>query len=192
MFHRVWAGIAGLLIALAVFAQPASAQSGGIKGGYLYSTLKFDNASDVFSAHDGWTVGMFFGSRKDRSVGVQGELNLLQKGGDQTNGPVKLYYLQAPVLLRVSAGGSVRVYALTGLAFDFKIGESSPDFAIVHEWNGFDMSFVAGGGVEFGFFLIEARGTWGLKNIAKSLTSPLEGEQLHSNTFALQAGFRFK
>jgi hypothetical protein len=192
MFHRVLAGFAGLVLALAVFASPASAQSGGIKGGYLYSTLKFDSAAQVFNSHNGWTVGLFFGSRKDRSIGVQGELNLLQKGGDQANGPVKLYYLQAPALLRVAAGGSVRVYALTGLAFDFKIGESSPTFAIVHEWNGFDMSFVAGGGVEFGFFLIEARGTWGIKNIAKSLTAPLEGDTLTSNTFALQAGFRFK
>ena len=192
MFHRFLVSLAGGLVALAVFAAPASAQSGGIKGGFLYSTLKFDNAEQVFDSQNGWTVGMFFGSRKDRPVGVQGELNLLQKGGDQSNGPVKLYYLQAPVLLRVSAGGGVRVYALTGVAFDFKIGESAPDFVIVHEWNGFDMSFVAGGGVEFGFFLIEARGTWGLKNIAKSLTAPLEGDTLTSNTFSLQFGFRFK
>ena len=192
MSHRVWAGLAGLVIALIAFASPASAQSGGIKGGFLYSTLSFDNAGEVFDSHNGWTVGLFFGSRKDRSVGVQGEFNLLQKGGEQSTGPVKLYYLQAPVLLRFSAGGSVRVYAITGVGFDFKIGESSPDFAIVQEWNGVDVSFIAGGGVEFGFFLIEARGTWGLKNIAKQLLSPLEGQKLTSNTFAIQAGFRFK
>jgi hypothetical protein len=192
MSHRVCAGLAGFVIALVVLASPASAQSGGIKGGFLYSTLKFDEASDVFDSHNGWTVGIFFGSKKDRAVGIQGELNLLQKGAEDPAGPVKLYYLQLPVLLRVGTGGSVRVYGITGVAFDFKVGESSPDFAIVQEWNGVDVGFVGGGGVEFGFFLVEARGTWGLKNIAKSFLSPFEGDSVKSNTFAIQAGFRFK
>ena len=193
MSHRVCAGVAGVVLALLLVASPARAQSGGIKGGFLYSTLKFDQASDVFDSHNGWTVGIFFGSKKDRAVGFQGELNLLQKGGDQTVGPVKLYYLQVPALLRVGTGGSVRIYAITGVAFDFKIGESTPDtFDIVNEWNGIDVGFVGGGGVEFGFFLVEARGTWGLKNIAKSVLSPFEGQDLKSNTFAIQAGFRFK
>ena len=124
MSHRMWVGLAALVVVLALFASPASAQSGGIKGGFLYSTLRFDNASDVFESHNGWTVGLFFGSRKDRSVGIQGELNLLEKGGEQPSGPVKLYYLQTPVLLRVSAGGSVRVYAMSGFGCEFKGPES--------------------------------------------------------------------
>ena len=193
MSRRVSAGLAGLFIALLVSSTPAFAQSGGIKGGFLYSTLKFDEASDVFDSHNGWTVGLFFGSKKDKAVGFQGELNLLQKGGDQTIGPVKLYYLQLPALVRFATGGSVRVYAITGVAFDIKVGESTPEaFDIVDEWSGIDIGFVGGGGVEFGFFLVEARGTWGLKNIASSVLSPFEGQSLKSNTFAIQAGFRFK
>ncbi len=185
----VAAVVAGCVLA----AAPAFAQSGGIKGGFLYSTLKFEEAADVYESHNGWTVGIFFGGNKKRSVSVQGELNLLQKGGDNPGGDVRLYYLQVPLLLRVGAGGAVNVYGIVGPSFDIKVGESSStETSVVQGWEGVDIGFMAGAGIEFGAFIVEGRGTWGLRNIAASVLSPFESKQLTSATFALQAGFRFK
>jgi len=96
--------LAALAFVLAAWPTPALAQSGGIKGGLLYSTLKFDETADVFDSHTGWTAGIFFGSKKDKSVGIQGELNLLQKGGSDGLSDVRLYYLQVPVLAVFSEG----------------------------------------------------------------------------------------
>ena len=184
--------IAVLALGALLVAAPALAQSGGIKGGLLYSTLKFEDADDVYESHTGWTAGLFFGSSKAKSVGVQGELNFLVKGGDSPAGDVRLYYLQVPILLRVGAGSGVNVYGLVGPAFDIKIGESTPDVAIVQDWEGVDIGFMAGAGFEFGHFIIEGRGTWGIRNIAKSILAPFETETITSATFAIQAGIRFK
>jgi hypothetical protein len=185
--------LAAVVAGVVLTAAPAFAQSGGIKGGFLYSTLKFEGTSDVYDSHNGWTVGIFFGGNKKKNVSVQGELNLLQKGGDSPTEDVRLYYLQVPVLLRVGAGGAVNVYGIVGPSFDIKVGESSPtESSAVQEWEGIDIGFMAGAGIEFGAFIVEGRGTWGLRNIASSVLAPFEGEKLTSATFALQAGFRFK
>jgi hypothetical protein len=178
-------------LTLVVTATPALAQSGGIKGGFLYSTLSFDETSDVWDSNNGWTAGLFFGSSKEKTAGFLGEINFQQRGGGTALGDVKLYYLSIPFMLRVGAGGAVNVYAIGGASFDIKIGETQPDVEIVQEWEGIDFGITLGGGVEFGFFIVEARVNWGLRNIAKSALI-YESEELKSRSFALQAGFRFK
>jgi hypothetical protein len=178
-------------LALIVTAAPALAQSGGIKGGFLYSTLSFDETSDVWDSNNGWTVGMFFGSAKEKTVGFLGEVNFQQRGGSNELGEVKLYYLSIPFLVRVGAGEEVNVYAIAGPSFDIKVGESQPDVEIVDEWEGIDFGITFGGGFEFGLFIVEARVNWGLRNLAQS-AALFEGEKLTSRSFALQAGIRFK
>ena len=179
-------------LALIVTATPALAQSGGIKGGFLYSTLDFDETSDVWDSNSGWTVGLFFGHGKEKTAGFLGEINFQQRGGGSPLGDVKLYYLSIPLMLRVGAGDEVNVYAIGGPSFDIKIGESNPDDVdLVQEWEGIDFGITLGGGVEFGFFIVEARVNWGLRNLAESALL-FEGEKLTSRSFALQAGFRFK
>ncbi len=49
------------------------------------------------------------------------------------------------------------------------------------------MSLVAGVGVEISRFIIEGRGTWGLRNIAKEG----EGLDVKTRTFAILVGLRF-
>jgi hypothetical protein len=49
------------------------------------------------------------------------------------------------------------------------------------------VSIVGGAGIELGRFILEARGTWGLRNIAKDF----EAAELKSRTFAILAGVRF-
>jgi hypothetical protein len=197
MSGRSRAFLVASLTALALVATsvPALAQSGGIKGGFLYSSLSFDETSDVWEGNNGWTFGLFYGSKKERSVGFMGELNFQQRGGGTAVGDVKLYYLDIPFLLRVGAGEAVNVYGIAGAAFDIKIGESSSgvgDVQLVQEWDGIDMGIVLGGGFEFGLFIVEGRITWGLRNIATQVLAPFEGEKLTNRSFALQAGLRFK
>ena len=178
--------------ALIMTATPALAQSGGIKGGFLYSTLSFDETSDVWDSNSGWTAGLFFGHGKEKTAGFLGEVNFQQRGGGTPGGDVKLYYLSIPLMLRVGAGEEVNVYVIGGPSFDIKIGESNPDDVdVVQEWEGIDFGITLGGGVELGFFILEARVNWGLRNLAESALL-FEGEKLTSRSFALQAGFRFK
>jgi hypothetical protein len=184
------------VVTLAVAAAPAQAQSGGIKGGFLYSTLNFDQTADVWESNNGWTIGMFFGSDRDKTVGFLGEINFQERGGRSAIGDIDLYYISIPVLLRVGAGDAVNVYAIAGPSFDIKIGESEPEtddgVELVQDWEGIDIGITFGGGLEFGgHFLVEARVNWGLRNIAATALL-FEGEKLTNRSFALQAGIRFK
>lgn len=182
----------GLLVAAVFAVMPSRAEAqAGIKGGFLYSTLKFEDTDDVFDSHNGWTAGVFFGTGGDRIVGVQGEVNVLQKGGAVGSTDLKLYYLQVPVLLRVGGGSTVKVYGLVGPSFDVKIAEKGEDISFINEYEGIDVSLTGGVGVEIGKLVLEGRGNWGLRNIAKEATGIFEGDKLTSRSFALQIGVRF-
>ncbi len=198
MFGRTRALLLASLTALTVLATatPALAQSGGIKGGFLYSTLNFDETSDVWDSNNGWTVGLFFGSDKDKTIGFLGEVNFQERGGSSDFGSVDLYYISVPLLLRVGAGDAVNVYAIAGPSFDFKIGESvnnvDDGVDLTEDWEGIDIGITFGAGLEFGGrFLVEGRVNWGLRNIVAS-SDLFENEKLTNRSFALQAGFRFK
>jgi hypothetical protein len=181
--------IGGLVLAaLAVVPGEAEAQV-GIKGGFLYSSLDFDDADDVVDSSNGWTAGLFFGT--GGVVALQGEINVLQKGASDAGGDIKLYYVQFPVLLRVGGGSTVKVYGIGGPTFDVKVGESGDELAVVKDFEGIDIGLTAGVGFEVGHFLIEGRANWGLKNIAESVSAILEGDKLTSKSFAIQAGWRF-
>ena len=183
-------------LSVSAAAQTQQAHEGvgvGIKGGYLHNSLRFDEARDLFDSQGGWMAGIFFGGNRPGTFGVMGELNILKKSAlcgcnDEQN---DLYYLQIPVLLRINAGSrnlsGVNVYGIVGPAADIKIGETL-NSNIIDDYEGFDVSVVAGAGVEITRFIIEARATWGLRNIAKGLG---ENRKITSRTFAVLAGFRF-
>ena len=198
-------GRAALFAAIAftfvVFATPAAAQSQpdegtgfGIKGGYLYNSLDFDEDEDLFDGKAGWMAGLFFGGNRPGRIGLMGELNILKKSALCTcnDEPNDLYYLQIPVLLRLNVGSrslnGISVYGIGGPAIDLKIGEKLTS-NVIDEYEGLDVSIVGGLGIEITRFIIEARGTWGQRSIAKDL-SGFSGE-ITSRTFSVQAGFRF-
>ncbi len=54
----------------------------GVKGGYLYSSFDFDDASDVIDGNNGWMAGLFFGGNRPGRVGVMGEFNIQAKRGE--------------------------------------------------------------------------------------------------------------
>ncbi|MFI5177072.1 MAG: outer membrane beta-barrel protein [Vicinamibacterales bacterium] len=179
---------------------PAAQSSGsggvgvGIKGGFLYNSLTFSDASQVYDGRAGWTVGLFFGGHRSGTFGVMGELNFQKKGAsDALSGAVTdLYYLDLPVLLRINIGshstGGVSVYLITGPGFDFKIGDSVSQLASFQTYETFNVTWVAGAGIEITRFIIEGRGIWGLQNIA---VTQLSNQTLKSRSFALQIGVRF-
>ena len=85
-----------------------------------------------------------------------------------------------------SASG-VSAYGIIGPAIDLKIGEDFSDITDTDEIESVDVSLVAGVGVEISRFIIEGRGTWGLRNIAKEG----EGLDVKTRTFAILVGLRF-
>lgn len=181
-------------LVVAVLPKPAFADGFGIgaKGGFVYSGLNFSGASDVFNSKAGWMAGLFFGNKAP--IGVLGELNFLQRRTTDvaTGAKTQLNYIDIPVLLKINIGSGsangVSFFVAGGPAFDFKIGDSVSSVAQVQNYENFDFSLVASGGVELTRFIIEGRGMWGLKNIA---VNHLAAGDLHSRTFLLLFGVRF-
>jgi hypothetical protein len=165
----------------------------GAKGGFLGSTFNYDANQDLFDGQGGWMLGVFGGGNRPGLFGFQGEINVLKKSTlcGCNREQVDLYYLQFPGLARVNLGartpGGGRIYGLGGPALEFKIGEKLGSH-IIAEYAGVDVSIVAGGGMEIARFLVELRGSWGLRNLGKDLP---EGVKVTSRTFMILGGFRF-
>ena len=174
-------------------AIPAHAQGVGVgmKGGYLYTSFDFDGVSDVLDSSNGWMAGIFFGGNRPGTVGVLGEVNVLAKRGEAGMESTTIYYLQVPALLRINGGsrstGGVSAYGIFGPAIDLKIGEDLGSFTNPDEIESVDVSLVAGVGVELSRLIIEGRGTWGFRNIARQSTVG----DVKTRTFALLVGLRF-
>ena len=182
-------------IAVAMLPRPAFADGFGIgaKGGFVYSSLKFSDANDVFNSKAGWMAGIFFGSKSP--FGVLAEINYLVKRTTDvaTGANTDLRYLDIPLMLKVNIGSThangVSFYVFGGPGFDFKVGESISNIAQVQTYENFDFSLIVGAGVEITRFIIEGRGMWGLRNIA---VNNFGAGDLHSRSFALLFGLRFK
>jgi hypothetical protein len=120
-----------------------------------------------------------------------GEFNILAKKSDTAAGTSTLYYVQVPALLRVNIGSSgtgvnnAIVYGIAGPALDLLFKD---ELAIsTDEVERVDVSIVAGVGFEISRFIIEGRGTWGFRNIAKETSA----RDVRSTTFAILASLRF-
>lgn len=167
------------------------AQGLGVKGGYLYSSFDFEGVSDVFDRSSGWMAGLFFGGNRDGRVGVMGEINLQARRGGTDMESETIYYAQVPLLLRINAGsrsrGGVSGYGIIGPAVDVNVGSNLDSLGDPDEIESVDASLVVGVGVEITRFIIEGRGTWGLRNIVKGM----EGVDIKTKTFALLVGLRF-
>lgn len=182
---------AAVLAALVFVATPALAQAQGVgvgvKGGLLYSTFDFDNIDDVIDSSAGWQAGLFFGGNRPGTVGVMAEINYLRKKGELSGDDVYVDYLQVPVFARVNFGNdNAAGYVIAGPNFDIKVAETE-DFTLFDEYEGFDVGLTVGAGVELSRFIIEGRGTWGFRNVAKDFMA----SELKTRSFAILAGIRF-
>ena len=177
-------GVVALTSMLLVAPALAGAQGigVGVKGGFLHSSF---DATDALDSGEGWQAGLFFGGNRNGTVGFMGEFNVqARKSGDAT-----VYYFQVPALLRLNFGSSSSsgpsVYGIAGPALDLNFGEDLE--ASVDAVESLDVSIVAGIGFELARFIVEARGSWGFRNIAKQ-SSQLD---VKTTTFAILAGLRF-
>ncbi len=179
-------------LATPVFGQNASDPERiyGVKGGLLRTNFAFEEDEALFASQNGWLAGVFAASTPARALGWMGEINIARKsqlcGCGQ--GKVDLYYLQIPTLVRVNRRlDTLALYGVAGPALEFKIGEKRGS-NLIREYAGFDISLMAGGGLEFGQFLVEVRGAWGLRTIAASFD---EQYKVTTHTAAFLVGYRF-
>ncbi len=166
----------------------SEAQGIGVKGGFLHSS--FDAEQPIDSGEE-WQAGLFFGGNRPGTIGFMGEFNVLAKKSDAPSGSSTLYYFQVPALLRVNIGSSgtglndAIVYGIAGPSLDLLFKD---ELAITtDEVERVDVSIVAGVGFEISRFIVEGRGTWGFRNIAKET----DAREVKSTTFAILAGIRF-
>ena len=181
-------GVVALTSMLLVAPTLAEAQGIGIgvKGGFLHSSFDVEGAVDL-DGGEGWQAGLFFGGNRRGTVGFMGEFNVqARKSGDET-----IYYFQVPALLRLNFGADgtglndAIVYGIVGPAVDLQFGDSLE--ANIDAVESVDVSIVAGIGFEISRFIIEGRGSWGFRNIAKDAGAV----DIKTTTFAILAGFRF-
>ena len=192
---RVFRGMAVVLALVPMFlAAPSLADAQGIgvgvKGGFLHTQFKVDDATE---SGEGWMAGLFFGGNRPGTIGFMGEANILAKRSGDGNNASTIYYFQVPALLRVNIGSSSTsldsaiVYAIGGPAIDLKIGEDLAGVSDSDEIESVDVSMVFGVGFEISRFIVEGRGTWGFRNIAKQS----DQVDVKTRTFAILAGLRF-
>ncbi len=177
-------GVVALTSMLLVAPTLAEAQGIGIgvKGGFLHSSFDATNALD---SGEGFQAGLFVGGDRNGTVGFMGEFNIQgRKSGDLT-----IYYFQVPALLRLNFGASSpsgpSVYGIVGPALDLKFADDIE--ASIDAIESVDVSLVAGIGFEIARFIVEGRGSWGFRNIAKESTVV----DVKTTTFAILFGIRF-
>lgn len=177
---------------LAMLAAPAvaQAQSVAVKGGLLYSSFNFDDVDDVIDSRAGWMAGVSLGGGTPNALGLVLELNFLSKRGEISGEGINVDYFQVPILAKLNFGddgGSVMGYVVAGPNFDFKVSEGG-DVLGFDDYEGFDIGLTGGIGVELSKFIIEGRGIWGFRSIAKDLG---DANKLKTRSFAILLGYRF-
>lgn len=176
------------LLSLLAAAPLAGAQGvgSGVKTGFLHSSMV---SSSVLDSGSGWMAGLFIGGNRSGPVGVMTEFNILSTNTTGT----ATYHLQIPAMLRINIGLSsvgvprALVYGIAGPALHLTLGNDLRDVRGVEDIESIDTSVVIGIGVEIARFIVEVRGTRGLRNLA----TQAEQLELKSTTFALLAGLRF-
>jgi hypothetical protein len=196
-------------IALTILFVPtlASAQSDpaprlvsiGARGGFLSTSWDYTESDELFERGTDVAAGGFVG------IGGQGEgglslgvlvdvLYARQRIGDAIIGQdVVREVVHVPILLKVRArrlsAGGARVYGLVGPAIDVQTRAMFGEEDVTDLYEDSLLSIVAGGGVEWGRWSIDARAAWGTSSVPKDLSGPGE---IRANTFAILGGFRVR
>ena len=171
----------------------------GLKGGWLFSDISAEGAE--FDRRTGYQVGVFFGGNRPGLVGVMAEVNYGEKGGRDPNNDENHYDIQfvsVPVVMRVNAGSKslsgVSGYGIVGPQLDWLISQKvfigDDEFDVADDTEGFEVSLVAGVGVEITRFIVEFRYIHGLKSVSKEFDFS-GAEDLKSRAYAILFGFRF-
>ena len=208
-----------VLVALLLAPTPASAQTAtqfGVQGGINVANVDFKPSADeaefnpdfksrtlgVFGAFVAWDFNPNFGMQIDALYSQKGtKFDQSFTDGVETftfNFEARVDYLEFPVLFRanVPASDAVRFRVFTGPAFGFKVGDDvkqtfngEPDTEDEPEFKGSDVSWVAGGAIEFGKVFFDVRYSWGMMNVLKN---PDGDEEVKTRTLGFMVGFRLK
>jgi hypothetical protein len=141
----------------------------------------------------GWHGGIFIGGNRDGVVGWQTEFNWLRRAGDTPLGEgFHIDYLQVPILLRFNIGTNSKngfaIYGIGGPAFEFKIADEINGVTIDDAFEGTDVGFVVGAGMEITRLILEGRYEWGFLRINKAFA---DVEEIKTRSFTILVGIRF-
>jgi len=196
MSHRALRILA--LACLVTFGASAAASAQGIgfgvKGGIVYPDFSVDVSNYNYKNKTGWEAGLWFGGNRDGIVGVQVELNYMEKKGETESGlgDFTIKYIQVPVLLRINtparSKNAFQFYGIVGPSFDFKVGDNFSGLNLIDEFEGTDVAIMGGAGIDVARIIVEGRYSYGLRQINKSFSDLAE---LKSHSFALLFGVRF-
>lgn len=197
-----------ILTAAIVLLPPATALAQvpglGVKAGInLASQETGDDAGDDggLASLRGLVAGVFATLPVTAWLQVQPEALYAVKGASFDDGAisaqVRLDYLEVPVLARFfRRGGRVGYYATGGpfVAVGLRARTrtefpgATEEVDISEQVQRVDYGLAAGGGVEFGALVVDARYTHGLKDVDKDTS---DGTRVHNRSVSLTLGFRF-
>jgi len=161
-----------------------SGEDQGISIGILgmITRTSFDTDDNFFDVDNrtGWGVGLWLGGNRNGRVGFTGEFIYLTRGDEE----FKIRALQIPAVFHINFGSrsrnSVGGYVVVGPSFTINLKQESFGVDVSDNFNGADIGFIGGVGVEFFRVGIEGRGNWGLRNISS------EGNVADTKTFTFE------
>lgn len=172
----------------------------GVKGGGNFANVKFE-ATEATTARWFPVVGLFATFPPHWGVSLQPEVLYSMKGarlgGDGAPTSLMLDYVEVPMLGRVSMTAlGRRLYVVAGPSFGVRVRARTrttftgvtDEIDIGDQLQRFDLGLAAGGGVEFGALVFDARYTFGLTDIDKDKT---DASTARNRVLSLTAGWRF-
>jgi hypothetical protein len=170
----------------------------GARGGVLFTSWDYTEGDEFFERGTEFAVGGFLGiggrSAKPLSLGVVADvLYARQRVGDAIIGQdIVRQLIHVPILLKVQAmsfAGNTRLYGVAGPAIDIQTGATFGEEDVADLYENTTYAVIAGGGVEFGRWSVEARYAWGLNSVVRDLLGPGE---IKANCIAILGGFRLR
>ena len=189
-----------LVVALALVAGPASAQSvtGTAKVGVNFSKVDITEDDEDFSS--GWKPGLAIGVGVDVPItnlfSFAPEVLYTMKGGKggdfgTDDNKLKVDFVQIPLLFKANfSGGSARPYVTFGPGIGFTVKAKFDDGVVEEDIKDdvekIDFSGIVGVGVQFGRGMVEARYDHGFRDLDKDTTS-----EVKPRTFSILFGVSF-
>jgi hypothetical protein len=197
-------GLQLALLLVLMSGSPTFAQDGGIgvKGGVNFATQQLTGTGAPSpTMRIAAVVGGFVTLPLSSWLSVQGEGLYTMKGAKITvsgiESTLQLDYLEVPVLARVRLGSGHRHYYVAGgVAPAFRLraraattfSSSTEEIDVADQVERFDLGVVAGGGMQAGALVFDARYTFGIRDID---TDKSDNSHTKNRAVTVTAGFRF-
>jgi hypothetical protein len=168
---------------------------GGVRVGVNAATLAIDEEDFDPKVRMGLVVGLFGVVPVNSTLAFQPEVLFSQQGAKveegSDEGKIKLDFLQVPLLARVKLGSNSPAHLLVGPSFGFRtkaeVESNGETEDIKDEVESMDVGLVTGVAVNAGPAVVDARYTWGLRNLDKSV----DPGKVKNRVFSFSVGLRF-